>query len=143
MTESESIGGAGWRHDLAEFKGELGRMLQLRRDLATLEFNHDRQLLRRCAIIGGCGAALLLTTLPLLLQLVADKLAENSSLSVVGWTLILAGALGSLGLCLVIVARRKLRSELRALRDTRAELDEDLIWLQEWVPHDWPAHRAP
>ena len=41
-----------------------------------------------------------------------------------------------LGLLLLIAALSKCRSEFRGLRDTLAELNEDLIWLREWMPRE-------
>jgi uncharacterized membrane protein YqjE len=122
------------RHETRQLRAELGRMLQLRRELATLEVHHDRRLIRRCLIVGSLGAAMTLVGLPLLLQIATQQLADLTTLSAAAWTLIMGAVLLVPGLLLVARAIGKFRSDFRGLRDTLAELNEDLIWLREWMP---------
>jgi uncharacterized membrane protein YqjE len=142
MDSLADLSGRVWQATTGEFRRELGRMLQLRRELATLEVKHDHQLIRHCLLLGSLGAVLALAGLPLLLQIAAQGLANLTPLSATAWTLILGSTLAVPGLLLVAGAIKKFRADFRGLRDTRAELAEDLIWLHEWLPSATGEHEG-
>jgi cobalamin biosynthesis protein CobD/CbiB len=139
MSDDRDTSARRWSLEARQVGGELARMLQLRRELATLEFQHDRRLIRRFLLAGGVAAWLILSGCPLWLTAVALALSQVTTLSAVAWlslggvVLVLPGAL------LLVLATRQLRREFRGLHDTLAELREDLEWVREWVERD----RAP
>ncbi len=127
---------SSWKQRVQPLATELSRMLELRRKLATLEFTHDYQLLRRNVIGGGIGVVMAMTGLPLLLQAAARQMGSVTSLSVTAWTLLFGTVLLALGTLLLGLAFRKTRSGFCGLQGTLAELNEDLIWLREWAQAD-------
>ena len=133
MSDSQTIERSPWKQHLHGLVSELSQMLQLRRDLAALEIAHDRRLLRRAIILGGIGAVMVVTGLPLLLLAAAAKLGTVTQINGIGWTVILALALVAPGAWILAQTVRKTRSNFYALRGTLSELQEDLIWLRDWV----------
>ncbi len=136
MSDSDNSGTSPWKNAARQWTAELGHMVALRRELAVLEINHDRQLTRRCLIAGTVGVVLVLVALSLLLSAAADFLAQVSPLDPTAWNAILGSLLVLPGVLLLILTIRKFRAEFCGLRGTRAELSEDLIWLREWTQAD-------
>ncbi|MBM4094830.1 MAG: phage holin family protein, partial [Planctomycetes bacterium] len=136
MNSAHAETSASWSGRTRRLASELLRMVQLRRELAELEIRHDYRTLRRLAVVGGSGALLVVVGLPLLFVALAHGLANVTTLGVVSWLVILASTLMVPGATILMLAIRRFRAEFSGLRATRAELQEDLIWLREW-------HRPP
>ena len=143
MSDATGTGRSNWKDELRPVTAELSRMVTLRRELAALEINHDRQLTRRCLTVGLAGAILVLVALPLLLHAAADALSHITTLNATTWNVILGSALAAPGIMLLAFGLRKFRAEFCGLRGTLAELNEDLIWLREWTQTDVPAGDGP
>ena len=77
MTNGGNSGQGGWKEQTRQLGAELSHMMSLRRELAALEIDHDRQLIRRCLVAGSVGAVLALSGTPLLLQVAAEGLAAR------------------------------------------------------------------
>ena len=137
MNEAPGNPPSPWKDRLRLLASELNRSVELRRELAALEITHDRQLLRRGIIVGGIGAVMALTGLPMLLQAAASGLASVTLLSTTVWSVIMGVVLLVPGLILLAHTIRKTRSGLCGLKGTLSELNEDVIWLREWAqPED-------
>lgn len=134
MSDSATRRAYGKRKRLRPLLTELARLLQLRRQLAVLEWEHDRRLMQRVAVVGGLGAVFALVGLPLLVTAAAHALARAvDGIDVGTWCLVLGGGLTLPGLTLLVLAVRKLRADFCGLHGTLAELNEDGIWLREWI----------
>jgi len=125
---------------LAEFKdalgtltGELRQMVALRWHLARLELESDTHLLRRTSLVGLAAAMLVQTALPLLAVGLAQAMEGRLGLSFTAWLLIFALALLAAGAGLGRLAWVRFRQAFTGLRQTREELREDLLWLDEWL----------
>ena len=131
--------GAATRHTA----GELARMIQLRRDLAELEVRHDRALVKRFLIVGGTAAVLVVCGLPLFLTAAALGLAQSTDIGTAVWLSFFGAVLVLPGTVAIVLSVRRLRAEFCGLRNTLAELREDLVWLREWAnqetDHPWGA----
>ncbi len=111
---------------------ELNRTMTLRRELATLELTHDRQLLVRSAILGGAGLVAAIVGLSQLTHALARVLAAVTALQLTAWLWILGGTLLLAGTVTVLFVYRRARAQFCGLAATRAELNEDLVWLRDW-----------
>ncbi len=132
MHETEAASSGTWKDQAKVLAGDVVRAVQLRRELAELEVRHDANAVRRLAIVGGVGALLAITGLPVYIICAAQGLAARTSLGFVSWALILASLLVAVGVLALAVAVARFRSEFSGLRRTLSELNEDMIWLQEW-----------
>ncbi len=131
MSETRDNATPVWKQRVRLFAVELREAVNLRRELATLEIEHDRQLLRRGIIVGGIGAIMAVVGLPLLLQGTAQWLATMTRLSVTTWTLIFGTLLLVPGTLLLVRTIRRSRSSFCGLRSTLPELNEDMVWFRD------------
>ena len=122
-----------WSPAARELAGEALEMLQLRRELAELEVRHDLRTGRRLLIVGGAGLVFLLSGLPLLLVAAARGLATWTNLGQTAWLLILGAVSLLWGGTVMWAAYRRFRQDFSGLEGTLAELNEDLVWLQDWT----------
>jgi uncharacterized membrane protein YqjE len=133
MSDAPTREHATWKAPFQRLAAELGRNFQLRRELATLEVAHDRQLLLRGAIMGGLGVLFAIVGLTQLVQSLAGYLAGVTTMGVIAWSLIIGITLLVPGLLVVAFVYRNLRTHFCGLQGTLAELQEDLVWLREWA----------
>ena len=129
-----------WSAEARQLAGHAVEMLELRRDLAQLELQHDAQVGKRLAIGGGIGAILVITAWPLLLSSLAIGLSRWTQLhSPAIWLLILGGFSLFLGFGIGWAAYQRFRADFTGLKCTLAELNEDLAWLREWTQSQPPS----
>ncbi len=114
---------SGWLDDAAE-------MVNLRRQLVESELKQDRQSMVRFVVIATPALVLAVCGLSLLLWLLLWNAAQSTSWSVTATFLVAAIALIIAGSVVTVLAWRKLNRELCLLRDSMAELREDIEWLR-------------
>ena len=128
--------------EMRRFWTDLTELARLHRRLAQSELSADAAALKRLVIVAGSGAVMALSGLPLLLLLLAEGLAtwmqldRRLCLAVMGSVLVLSGPL------LIWLAVRRFRRQFTALEQTRAELSENVRWLQEWSQADVDASES-
>lgn len=116
----------------AGLPGELRAAFGLRWELARIELLESRAAVRRLAYTAVPCAALAAAVIPLAAVAAAERLAGIARLGKVGWLLVFAAVMGSIGAGVGWLAWRRFRREFSALEQTREELREDLAWLREW-----------
>jgi len=123
--------------DARRLASDAADMLQARRQLAEMEIRADVASSKRLAIAGGTGLVLALTGLPVLTVLLAAGLNAVVPLSGedgLNWWLLVLGAVFVLaGTVVMVWAWRRFRSDFTGLKESLAELKEDVVWLREWV----------
>ena len=86
---------------------------------------------------------LVLCGLPLLLTAAALGLAQVTDLGAAVWLCFFGAVLVLPGIVAIVLSVRRLRAEFCGLRNTLAELREDLVWIREWASqetdHPWGA----
>jgi len=122
-----------WKTPWRRLSREVYQAVELRRELAELEIQHDRRLLRRGGLWMTLGIVAAIIGTGSLLQAAACSLATHTSWDVASWNMLLGAALSAPGIFVVFQTYRKTRHNLRVLRGTLAELHEDVIWLREWI----------
>jgi uncharacterized membrane protein YqjE len=123
-----------WSAEARQLADNAVEMLELRRELAQLELQHDARVGKRLAIVGGVGAVLIVTAWPLLLSSLAHGLSKWTQLhSPAIWMLIVGGLSLFLGVGISWAAYQRFRADFTGLKCTLAELNEDLVWLREWT----------
>mgnify|MGYP002624021517 CR=1 FL=1 len=112
---------------------EAREFLALRAELLSLEFRLARHSLAKLAGATAFAVVAILVSLPVMLVAAADMIETRFAVPS-EWTL---GACGSL---LLVAAGlvgwrgwRKFRRDFAGLEDSIAELQEDLVWLSEWL----------
>ena len=115
------------------FWSELAEMIALRRQLASWEIRQDLKTARRTAVAIFLGTTLSLSGLVLLLQVLSEQLAIWTNWPDAVWMLLLGSLFPIIGVLAIWIAYRRFRRNLVALRASRAELDEDLTWIREWL----------
>lgn len=123
------------RRDVSALGPAVREAAVLRWQLAQLELQSDLAALRRLAIVLASAAVVTLSALPLLLVALAEILDGWLGLARAGWLLVLG--LGMLASAFIAAALSwsRFRSTVTALRQTREELAEDLVWINEWLGH--------
>jgi uncharacterized membrane protein YqjE len=120
--------------DLQGAWSDVAEMFELRRRLAELEIKSDIAASRRLAVFGGIGAVLALAGLPIVLMTLAAYADAHWTNVSFPWISLASGAaLLVAGALLMLAAWRRFRYEFLGLRETLAELREDVVWLREWV----------
>jgi len=122
--------------DARRLTSDVVGMLQARRQLAELEVRADIASSKRLGITGGIGLVLTLTSLPVLVVALARALhccLPIGGEAFSGWLLICGGALLLAGGGTLWYAWRRFRREFVGLRESIAELREDVVWLREWT----------
>jgi uncharacterized membrane protein YqjE len=124
---------ADLRGELQALSGELREMLRLRWELFRLEATADLKNARRLLIGWAVAGVLILTSLPLFAVALADVLADVWQIARWGWLLIFAGLLLTLAVSAAYLAWRQFRRRFSGLQETLEELQEDRVWLEEWI----------
>lgn len=115
------------------------QMITLRRELLAAEFQSDLVTAKRFGLLAACGCALSLGGVFMLVVMLAGLLDGWIDRSSVPWATLSIGALAFLtGAALLLAARNGFRRELHCFRESRAELQEDLIWMREWIDDQLP-----
>ena len=123
---------ADLQQTLGSLSGELGQMVELRCRLARLELESDAREAKWLSAAWLAAGTAILTALPLVAVGMADQLDGRLALSRSGWLLAFAALLLAAGAGLGLGAWRRFRRRFTLLRQTREELREDLLWLEEW-----------
>lgn len=112
---------------------EVRAAVHLRWRLAAAELRADAALLRRAVVLVAVAAVVAAASLSLLPVAAADLLDGRLGWSRTVWLLVLSGA--GLGAAILLAQGTWIRTRraLVALKQTREELAEDLIWLGEWL----------
>jgi hypothetical protein len=146
MVESTRMAFASLGADARRIWSDLTEMFALRRQLAEEEIRGNVAAARRLAIVGGAAAVLAMTGLPVAivaLAMVLDVHLDDRYDATVAWALTgLGSASLILGLATLRAAWRRFRRDFVGLRESLAELKEDLIWLREFVESQDAASRG-
>lgn len=132
MSESKRPLLGGLRNELDSLAGELKQTFALRWELARLELQADLENVRWLVIAAVVALVVVLTSLPVLVICLAELLDGLLGISRLGWTAIAGGLLLLGGLLGGWLAWRRFRRRLVGLEQTLEELQEDLVWLEEW-----------
>jgi uncharacterized membrane protein YqjE len=138
---SESIP-PGFGGDIRRLLADLADMVQVRRELAEIELRDDLAASKRLGLFAGVGAVLALTALPLFVVTIAELLYSwwpVGTETFNGWLPILAGTLLLTGGALAWTAYGRFRRDFHGFRQSLAELQEDVEWLQEWARGSAPS----
>jgi uncharacterized membrane protein YqjE len=132
MAERRSIL-ADLREELGALGGDAAEMVRLRWELARVELTEDFRRARNLLIIWFVCGVVLIGALPVLVVAAAEWLDGTWGLGRIGWLIVLAGLMIAGSLATAGAAWSWFRHRMIALRDTRAELEEDRLWLEEWL----------
>ena len=128
-----SSGVAGLADDLRRSWSDVGEMLSLRRRLAELELRSDLARARRFGIVAGASLAFAVAGLAVVAVALAGCFDAMLALAF-PWITIATGAVLLVGGSLAaVIAWYRFRSRLLLFEHSRAELAEDLLWLEEWL----------
>lgn len=119
------------RRDAQLWFGELREIFAARFQLAELEVRSDIDSTRRLGIVGGAGAVLVLTGLPVLAVLLAQTIASWLEHDEHWWLLAVGLFCCAAGAAVMGLAWRRFRRDFAGLRETLDELREDAAWLRE------------
>lgn len=112
---------------------EVRQAARLRWRLAAAELRADAALLRRAALLAAVALIVAAASLPLLPVAAAELLDGQFGWNRVVWLLVLSGTGAVAAIVLAVWTWIRTRRALVALRQTREELAEDLVWLGEWL----------
>jgi uncharacterized membrane protein YqjE len=124
---------ADLRDELRSLAGELREMFRLRWELLRIEAVADLKNVRRLLIATAVSGVLVLTSLPLMISAAADALAGVWQIARWGWLLIFAATLVILAAGIAFLAWRHFRRRIVGFQETLEELNEDRVWLEEWL----------
>ncbi len=120
----------------AEIRGlstDVREMLRLRWELIRLELQADLMALKRLAVILIAATVMALTSLPLFFVSLADALHGRLGIARWGWLLIFGVGLLIIAGLSAYIGRILFLRRFSGLKETLAELREDLEWLKEGV----------
>jgi len=112
---------------------EVRAAVRLRWRLAAAELRADAALLRRALALVAVASVIAAASLPLLPVAAAELLDGRLGWSRTIWLLVLSVAGSGAAILLALGTWIRVRRALVALKQTREELAEDLIWLGEWL----------
>lgn len=112
---------------------EVRSAVRLRWRLAAAELRADAAVLRRAVVLAALALTIAAASLPLLPVAAAELLDGRLGWNRTVWLLVLAGAGLVAAVLLALGTWMRTRRALVALKQTREELAEDLIWLGEWL----------
>lgn len=133
MPEPVHAGVSGLADDLRSAWSEVSQMLALRRELVESELRSDLTAARRFAIVATLCAVLAVVGLAVFAVAGAAYADRRYGFEVPWISLSTGGLLLALGLLGALVSWFRFRRSLLLLEQSRAELKEDLLWLEEWL----------
>ncbi len=145
--ETKPSAGLPVSNDLRRMLAELAEMFTLRRKLAEHELRGDLATSKRLGILGALGVAALVIGVAVLVAALAISFDLRLNLSAeelpsfpIPWTsLATAAVLIVIGALMIWSAWRGFRRDISGMRESIAELREDLVWLRDWLgKHDDP-----
>ncbi len=99
--------------------------------MAQLEIRGDIDASRRLGIVGGIGAVMALTGLPVLVMVLGEALGRATVIDAIWWQLGFGFGFLLIGLTVLWLSYRTFRREFAGLRETLEELREDAAWMKE------------
>ena len=108
-------------------------LVLLRRQLVEQELRSDVLTARRLGVLGGCGLGFSLTGLTVVVVMLLLQLGVSQQWSHYWWAVGVGAVLVLLGLAICGIAWTRFKRDFTGLRDSIAELKEDLLWLREWT----------
>jgi hypothetical protein len=124
---------AGLKDEIALLGGDLRELAAAHWQLARLEVESDAAAVKRLAVAMVAAAVMALSALPLLAVAAADALDGWLGIARLGWLLIFGVGLLILAASTGCLAWRGFRRRFTALEQTREELREAAVWLEEWA----------
>lgn len=140
--ESAGAGAARLAHDVRGTWSELSEMLSLRRRLAESELRSDMAAARRFGIVTAAALALAVAGLGAIASALGAYADQRLAHEFPWITIGVGAALTVGGLLVSLLAWWRLRRNLLLFESSRAELQEDLVWLEEWIGHRLPNDAA-
>ena len=118
---------------------DAAEMLVLRRQLAEAEIRSDIAAGKRLGIATLVGAVVALTGLPVIVAALGSALDRwlSGGQPAFPWATLSLGALFlASGLAMLWAGWRRFRRDFNGLQSSLAEIQEDFVWLREWVDGD-------
>jgi hypothetical protein len=131
---------ADLKEEVSRIGGDLSRMLQLRWQLAQLEFRSAVRCAGQLAVALAAAAIMALVGLSVLTMRVAGFLDARFPLAGVGWPAAIGLGLLAGTVLLGWMAWRRFRRRFAGLEESVDELREDLVWIREWLGR--PEHQG-
>ena len=125
-----------------ELKGlgsELLEAISLRRQLVTIELQNDLRAsawLLATIVISGLVLLVGLSILAVSISLWLDTIYPISPVS---WTGVFGAGLVLFALIAILFGWKRFKTRFTALEQTRQELSEDIVWLNEWLGRETPS----
>ena len=130
MTETSA---SSFTADAQRLWTDVQTMLRVRRELAQVEVQSDIATTKRLLVIGGVGLACLFVSLPLFAFVFAVWVEQQFDIQRQHVMLDLAAILLAAGSITMWSAWRGFRRDFVGLRDSLAEIQEDVVWLRERI----------
>jgi uncharacterized membrane protein YqjE len=130
------------REEALRLGADLREMALARWQLARLEVEAATAAVQRLAVVLAVAATLTLTALPLAAFCLAETLDQRLGIPRVGWLLIFAAILLIAGLLTGWLGWRRFRRQFTGLQETLEELQEDGVWLREWLEKESGKRKA-
>ena len=124
---------ADLKEEVSHIGADLSRMLQLRWQLAHLEFRRAARSVGRLAVVLAAATIMALVALPVLIVWGAGFLDEHFEMARVSWLAVIGLGLLAGAVLSGWVAWRRFRRRFVGLEESVEELREDLVWLREWL----------
>jgi hypothetical protein len=125
-----------WRDELASLRADAAELAAARAELARLEWATTVQMGKRWAIVAGGCALVTIAGTTLLLSVGGEQLAKRFGGSPVVWQSAVGLVCVVLGVGGLAWLARRIRRNFRPFSGLSAELQEDAIWLKEWLGSD-------
>jgi uncharacterized membrane protein YqjE len=132
MTEADDNLFSGIATEGRRLRNDLGEMLAARAALAQLELAESARQTARCGVVLTVAVVLLVSAVPMTVATLALACAACFAQPPIAWLAASALLLVLVAALIAWLALRNFRRDFIGLRDTLAELREDLVWFREW-----------
>lgn len=133
MTEPSDNLFSGVAAEASRLRNDLSKMLAARAALVRLELAESARQTARCAVVLALALVLLVSAVPVAVATLALACATYFGQSPIGWLAASALVLVVVAAFIAWLALRAFRRDFTGLRDSLAELEEDRVWLREWL----------
>jgi uncharacterized membrane protein YqjE len=127
------------RDELKGLSAELLEAISLRRQLATIELQNDLRASAWLLATIVAAVLVLLVGFSILAVSVSLWLDAVYPIEPVSWTGVFGAGFVLFALMTLLFGWKRFQSRFTALEQTREELREDVVWLNEWLGRETPS----